>query len=111
MKQRPGGYSRSVKKGVDVMKVVFSKPYEFEGKTYDNIELNLEGLKGTDISAAKRQFQSLGFRSTAPVFDSDYCALVAARASKQPIEFFNGLPAPEYLEITSVVTSFLARLG
>lgn len=88
------------------MKYTFSKPYEFEGKTYEEIELDLESFKGSDISAVKRQFTASGLRSLAPIFDSDFCAMVAARASKQPLEFFNQMPAHDYLVITATVTDF-----
>lgn len=90
------------------MKYELSKPYEFEGKVYEEIELDLESLKGSDMSAVKKQFTAMGHRSMAPVFDADYCALVAARASKLPIEFFNEMPAKDYVEVTATVTNFFA---
>lgn len=90
------------------MRYEFLKPYEFEGKVYEVIELDLDSLKGSDMSAVKKQFTAMGHRSMAPIFDADYCALVAARASKLPIEFFNEMPAKDYVEVTATITNFFA---
>lgn len=38
------------------MKIQLKKPYEFEGKTYKDLEFDLEGLTGVDVSAAKRDW-------------------------------------------------------
>ena len=89
------------------MKHVFEKRYEFEGKTYTEIEFDLEGLKGSDISAAKKRFVREGGFSPMPTIDSDFCALLLAGLTKQPLEFFTGLPAREYCEITQKVSNFL----
>lgn len=89
------------------MKHVFLEPYEFEGKTYDGLEFNLDELKGSDISAVKKQFAAMGNYSPIPTTDSDFCALVLARLTKQPIEFFNDLPAREYCALTQKVSNFL----
>lgn len=88
-------------------KHTFAKPYEFEGKEYTEIELDLESLKGSDISAAKREWAVSGNFSPVPAADMDFCAAVAARASRQPIEFFHELPAKEFAQVTQLVSNFL----
>ena len=89
------------------MKHVFAEPFEFEGKTYEEIDIALESLKCSDMSAVKKQFAAQGEFSPMPAADSDYCMLIAARAAKMPIEFFNEMPAPEYYAISQAVGSFL----
>lgn len=89
------------------MKHVFAKPFEFEGKEYKDITLDLESLTGHDISAVKREWTAAGNFSAIPVTDSDFCAAVAARASKLPVEFFYALPAKEYARLTQAVSNFL----
>lgn len=89
------------------MKYVFGKPYEFEGKEYESIEFDLEGLKGSDISAVKKQFAAAGNFSVLPAMDSDFCALILARVTKQPLEFFTEMPAKDYCQITQQVGNFL----
>lgn len=89
------------------MKHVFAKPYEFEGKTYEEITFDLDALKGADISAAKKEFTATGNYSPLPSTDSDFCALLLARMTKQPVEFFTELPAREYCGLTQKVSNFL----
>lgn len=89
------------------MKHVFAKPYEFEGKTYESIEFDLDSLKGSDISAVKKQFSKEVPVSIVPTTDSDFCALILCRLTKQPLEFFLSMPAKEYCELTQTVSNFL----
>ena len=89
------------------MKHMFATPYEFEGKTYDTIDFDLSNLKGSDISAVKKEFAAMGNYSPLPSTDSDFCALLLCRITKQPLEFFLGLPAPEYCALTQKVSNFL----
>ena len=89
------------------MKYVFSKPYEFEGKTFNDIDLALDSLKGSDISAVKKQFAAGGNFAVFPTVDTDFCILLAARLAKQPVEFFNEMPAPDYCSIAQQVSNFL----
>lgn len=89
------------------MEYVFTKPYEFEGKEYKSIEFDLEGLKGSDIAAAKREFNRGGNFAAVPSADSEFCAMILARVAKQPLEFFEQLPAKDYCAITQLVSNFL----
>ena len=89
------------------MKHVFLKPYEFEGKTYEDIDFDLTNLKGSDVSAAKKEFAAMGNYSPLPATDSDFCALLLCRLTKLPLDFFMGMPAPEYCALTQKVSNFL----
>lgn len=89
------------------MKYVFQSPFNFEGKEYKELDIPIENLTGQDISAAKREWASAGNFSPVPVADSDFCAAVAARACKLPVEFFYALPAREYAKLTQTVSNFL----
>lgn len=89
------------------MKHQFDKPFEFEGKKYETLDIPLEALTGQDISAAKREWAAAGNFSPVPAADSDFCASLAARACKLPVEFFYALPAKEYTKLTQAVSNFL----
>lgn len=88
-------------------KYEFSKKYEFEGTEYESIEFDLEVLSGSDIEEIQRMFMAGGNYSPVPAADSGFCAMVAARASKKPIEFFKQMPAKDYLRLTQQVSNFL----
>lgn len=89
------------------MKHIFDKPFNFEGKEYKEVDIPLDGLTGQDISAAKREWAGSGNFSPVPAADSDFCAAVAARATKLPVDFFYALPAKEYTKLTQAVSNFL----
>lgn len=89
------------------MKHVFEKPVQFEGQEYTELDINVEALTGKDMSQAKRLWTAAGNFSVAPATDMDFCAAIAAQASKQPIEFFEALPAKEFTKLTQAVSNFL----
>ncbi len=90
------------------MKYTFSKPYEFEGEKFSEIEFDLESMTGEDISKAKRNFLADGrpalYMITA---DQDFAAHVVAIAMSKPIEFVRQMPAVDYCRLTTLVTAFL----
>lgn len=90
-------------------KVEFSNKYTFEGVDYDSVDLDLESLKGKDISKAKKQWQRAGNAAAAVTMDIDFCIHVATLASDQPIEFFEELPADDYNRVYGEVFSFLNK--
>ena len=85
----------------------FETPYEFEDQTYEYIEYDLNKVKGYDISAVKKQFNLDGNMSFLPTMEPDFCAMLLARVTKQPLEFFMGLPAKDYCKLTQQVGNFL----
>lgn len=89
------------------MKHKFSSPVNFEGTDFTELDLDLESLKGSDISAAKKEWAAAGNFSPVPSSDLDFCAIVAARASKQPLEMIEDLPAKEYTKLCQAVSNFL----
>ena len=38
------------------MKIALTKPYNFEGKEYTELEIDFESLTGRQVSQAKREF-------------------------------------------------------
>lgn len=85
----------------------FNKPYEFEGKEYKEIEFDLEGMKGSDFAEAKKQFTKAGNFVALPSADSEFCACLLAKLTKQPLEFFEQMDVKDYCAITQKVSNFL----
>ena len=84
-----------------------SKTYEFEGKSYDELTIDIESLSGSDISAVKRDFTAMGGFAAVLTLDYDFCIMLVARAMKQPLEFFKGLPAKDYCALAQATANFL----
>lgn len=84
------------------------KPIEFDGVVRTEIELDLESLTGQDLLIVERQFNSFAGNQSITVkeYNKEYLALVAARASKLPIEFFQRLGAKDFSAVTIKVQLF-----
>ena len=89
------------------MKISLSKPYDFDGVTYTELDVDFESLTGRDVVAAKREWARLGNFSAVISTDVEFAVFLAAKAAKQPYEFFDALPAKEYCRIAREVTNFL----
>lgn len=88
--------------------ITFNKPYQFEGKEYTEIDLKgLENLTAADIEDADQQFSMTGKFDPSRENSMAYCMLVAAIATKKPIDFFRRLNAKDATKIKLQVTSFL----
>lgn len=84
----------------------FAKEYTFEDKTYTEIDIPLDNLKGSDIDSIQKQWRAAGNMAPLPVLDTSFCIRCAAAAAKQPLEFFEQLPGREYLRLTQKITDF-----
>lgn len=87
--------------------IVFKKPFEFEGEKFTEITLDLDGLKGRDITETQRQYTAEGNFSAVPATDPEFCKRIAALAAGQTLEFFEELPAPDFVKVTTSVQNFL----
>lgn len=89
------------------MKIELSKPYSFDGVEFTAVELDLDSMTGRDVSAAKKEWTRQGNFAAVTAADIDFCAFLAARACKQPVEFVEGLPAKDYCKLAQEVSNFL----
>ncbi len=84
----------------------FSVGYTFEDKIYNSVDIPLERLVGEDIQRILKQWRTAGNMVVIPVLDASFCALCAAAAAHLPIEFFERMPARDYLMLTQAVSNF-----
>ena len=87
--------------------VVFNKPYSFEDKTYEKVDLSgLDNLTAADMIAANRVLDRTGSFTFLPEMSLEYACIIAAKASNLPIEFFIGLHPREAVKVKNRVTAF-----
>lgn len=87
--------------------VKFSKPYYFEGKEYTQVDLSgLETLTAKDMVDAENWLTKHGTVSALPEMSMQYANYIAARASGQPIEFFEKLSPKNAIKVKNRVTNF-----
>lgn len=88
--------------------VTFKKPYQFEGQTFESVDLSgIDDLTGDDLLEADRAYTASGQFSPLPEMTLAYAFSIAATVTKQPIEFYRSLPAKEGLKIKNEVIRFL----
>lgn len=86
----------------------FTKPYNFEGKEYTEIDLSgIDNLTTGDLIQLDKQFAQTGQMAMVNEVTTAYCSLVASRVTGHPIEFFDRLPAREGLKVRNEVANFL----
>lgn len=85
----------------------FNKPYEFEGKTYNEVDLSgLENMTAKDMIETQKVLDRSGTFSVIPEMSVEYACIIASRATHHPIEFFKGMPMKEAVKLKNRVTSF-----
>lgn len=86
------------------------KPYEFEGKTYNEIDLSrIDDLTTEDLTEAERSFTRSGGMATVLEVNIQFAMHVAVRATNLPVEFFQRLPARDMLKVKNMlIANFFA---
>lgn len=92
------------KKGI----VTLSKPYKFEGSSYEKIDLSgLEDASAEDMIYVSRRLSKAGFFDFMPEMSVEYAMELSARKTGMPLEFFKGIPAKDMLKVKGMVMRFL----
>jgi hypothetical protein len=87
--------------------IQFKKTFIFEGREYTELDLSgLDGMTAKDLIDAERQFAAKGQVAAINEMNMGYICIVAAKASKLPVEFFEKLPANEAIKVKNTVTGF-----
>ena len=87
--------------------VKFSRSYNFEGKTYSEVDLaGMDNLTAKDMIEAEKRLARTGVFTPLPEMNINYVCIMAAKAAKLPVEFFEGLPPREMEKVKNKVTNF-----
>ena len=88
--------------------IELKKPITFEGKQYGEIDLTgLENIRAADMIAVNRELTRVGNSDLNQEWTLEYAYHLAARASGEPIEFFEQLMALPAMRVKNCVSSFL----
>lgn len=104
--------SKDSEKLENSMIVVFNKPYTFEGEVYKEVDLSaLDDMTASDMIAANKILEKTGSFTFLPEMSLEYACLIAARATKMPLQFFQRLHPRDAIKVKNKVTSFFLRRG
>ena len=91
------------------MIIKLKNPITFDGKEYKEIKAELEALTGADLMKARSELDKtdINIDNFLPAMNMEYQAHVAALAAHVPFDVIKALPAPDFLQLTRGVQSFL----
>lgn len=90
--------------------VKLSKPYVFEGKTHETLDLSaLESTTAGVLQSVGKIVtkKNPGLNPALLEMSLQFCTTLAARVMAVPLEFFDNLPARDAIAVKSAVTNFL----
>ncbi len=94
----------------DDLIIRLKKPVNFEGESYDKIDLNgLHEIKASDMVSINRRLSRSGNIDTNQEFTLEYALNMANVATGLPIEFFDQIPPYAAMAVKNHVTGFLFR--
>lgn len=89
-------------------KIRLKTPFTFEGKQYEEIDLTgLENIRAADMIAVNRELSNGGNIDINQEYTLEYAFHLAARASGQPLEFFEQLRPLPAMRVKRCISSFL----
>lgn len=88
---------------------VFKRPFEYQGKTYDQLTFDFDSLTGRDHLAIENEMQAMGKLLLNEKFSGEFMIRAAARACTEKIGYdaFELMPFREYSKIRSEIRSFI----
>lgn len=90
--------------------VKFGKPYQFEGKEYDSVDISgVEKLKVKDAMEVQKRLFNAGETATLGVIETTtaFACAVAAKAAGLPIEFFQLMPRGPMRKLRTAVRDYM----
>lgn len=90
---------------------VFKNPFEFEGKTYDKLTFDFEGLLGSDMIAVENEMASVGEYVLSPEISTSFLSKMAARAAGVGSDLIEHLPIRDFGKIKNKSRDFLVTTG
>jgi hypothetical protein len=88
--------------------IELKKPYEFEGKSYDKIDLSgLENITGNDMIQVNRILEKQGQLPVLQEMKLEYAQEMASRITGYPVEFFKGLRAKDSIKLKNTISNFM----
>ncbi len=96
---------------VGVYTHTFKKPFEHEGKTYEELTFDFGRLKGRDMVAIENEMQGMSEYALAPEISTSFQSKMAARAAGIGSDVLEAMPLKDFNKITGAARRFLLDSG
>lgn len=108
---RKAGGRESLIRRFGTVDVKLSRPFEWCGKTYEELHMDFEGLTGRDMEAIDDEIGVMGLRGMMPAYSRMYQRMLASRASGVPSDVIEHLPLVDYNAVVTAAQNFLFVTG
>lgn len=99
-------------KAISKVTVELTYPVEHNGKTYNSIEMDFEGMTGAQIEALEDEMTALRIPvSASPATSRKYQRMLAAKAAGVDYMMLTKLSAADYNKVTGAAKRFLQITG
>lgn len=92
----------------NMTKISLTRLFEYEGKTYESLDLDLEKLTGNDDLAAENELVANGTYVSNEYTNGMYLLILASRASGIAADVFEALPILDNLAVKDAVRAYIA---
>ena len=95
--------------GVSVFTHTFKRPFQWEGKTFEQLDFDFTKLSGKDSLAVQNELSSKGIVVAVPTLSGPYLVRIAARACLVPlgVDAFEAMPIADFNRIQAKTRNFL----
>lgn len=90
---------------------VFSKPYEYEDKTYKELVFDFEKLIGEDLVAIENEMAAVGEYVISPEISTSFLYRMAAKAANIGSDAIAHMPLRDFGKIKNQARDFLISTG
>ena len=97
------------KKAENLFTLKLKKPLSYEGKEYEELSFDFDGLTGRDSLDVERELAIRGIQVAVPAFSGEYIIRIAAKACTVPVghDAFEYMSLKDYNRLRSKVRNFL----
>ncbi len=91
------------------MKHKLSRPYNYEGMEFTELDVNLESLTTADYEKAEREFKALNQSLIVQMIESEtgFVKIVLCKAIGKTHDFLDNLPIADFAKLKVVTQGFL----
>lgn len=100
---------KAAEKSTGVTTINLSKPFTYEGKTYEKFEMNFNALTGNDFMAIETECAAFQKVIVAPALSTDFLYRMAARSAHISSDVITALPIGDFNRIRSSARNFMLK--
>ena len=87
----------------------FRKPFEWQGKKYETLAFDFDGLTGRDFIAIDKEVTMKGSTAIVPALSVPFLIAMSARAAGVGSDMIEGMPIHEVNKIYTKARNFMLR--